>query len=123
MGAGYGACTKIKQTKQKLNINYCLCLYLSISHTHLERIKSNGAELVRVKKCVLRADLKVVIVAAFLMCDGRVPERRAKMREGTITFHLVFIEWKFQETGVSTGMKRSSRRLEMMDIREISRSR
>ena len=32
-----------------------------------------------------------MIVAAFLMCDGREssPDRRAKMREGTITFHLV----------------------------------
>ena len=86
---------KTKIEHKLLSLSLSLYLTHTHSHTHLERIKSNRAELVRVKKCVLRADLKVVIVAAFLMCDGRVPERRAKMREGTITFHLVFIEWKF----------------------------
>ena len=44
------------------------------------------------------------------------------MREGMITFHLIFIEWKFYEMGVSTGPERS-RRTEMQDIREINRSR
>ena len=45
------------------------------------------------------------------------------MRESMITFHLIFIEWKFYEMGVSTGSERSRRRIEMQDIREINRSR
>ena len=45
------------------------------------------------------------------------------MREGMITFHLIFIEWKFYKMGVSTGPERSRRRIEMQDIREINRSR
>ena len=38
-------------------------------YTH---VKSNKAELkrYRLKKCIFTADLNVVIVAAFLMCDG-----------------------------------------------------
>ena len=39
------------------------------------------------------------------------------MREGMITFHLVFIEWKFQDRVVSTGRKRP-RRIEMKDIKD-----
>ena len=44
------------------------------------------------------------------------------MREGMITFHLIFIEWKFYEMGVSTGPKRS-RRIEMQDLSKINGSR
>ena len=44
------------------------------THTHTPhiRIKSNRAELewYRLNRCVFRADLKVVIVAAFLMRSG-----------------------------------------------------
>ena len=45
------------------------------------------------------------------------------MREGMITFHLIFIEWKFYKMGVSTGPERSRRRIEMQDIREINGSK
>ena len=40
-----------------------------------------------------------------------------------MTFHLAFIEWEFYEAGVSTGAKRSGGRVQMQEIRKISRSR
>ena len=59
-----------------------------------------------------RADLKVSIVVAFLMCSGRVPDRRTKVKETMITFCLALIEWNFEEAEVGTGAKRSRRRVQ-----------
>ena len=53
----------------------------------------------------------------------RVPDRKARIRKSTITFHLAFIEWEFQEACVSTGMKRLGRRVQVKEVRKISRSR
>ena len=49
--------------------------------------------------------------------------QKAKIRPGTITFRLPFIEWDFQEAGVSTEAKRSGGRVQMQEIRKMSRSR
>ena len=49
--------------------------------------------------------MKVSIVVAFLMCSGRVPDRRTKVKETMITFCLALIEWNFEEAGVGTGAK------------------
>ena len=58
----------------------CMHAGMAYTHTHTHththtphiRIKSNRAELewYRLNRCVFRADLKVVIVAAFLMRSG-----------------------------------------------------
>ena len=36
-----------------------------------------------------------------------------------ITFHLALIERDFEEAGISTGMERSRRRVQMQKVREI----
>ena len=42
-----------------------------------------------------------------------VPDRRAKVRESTITFRLALSDWNFEEAGVGTGAKRLRRRIQM----------
>ena len=44
------------------------------------------------------------------------------MRESTITFCLALTEWNFEEADVGTGAKRSRKRVQMLKVREISRS-
>ena len=44
------------------------------------------------------------------------------MSEGTITFPFA-LEWEFLEADVSTGVKRSGGRVQMQEIRKMSRSR
>ena len=42
-----------------------------------------------------------------------VPDRRTKVREGTITFCLALTDWNFEEAVVSTWAKRLRRRVQM----------
>ena len=58
--------------------------------------------------------MKMSIVVVFLMCSGSEFQTEGpKVRESMITFCLALIEWNFEETGVSTGAKRSRRRVQM----------
>ena len=81
---------KIKHILHGVTLTHPLSLYTyphPPTHTHHAHIKSNRAELIRViqvKKCVFRVDLKVVIVAAFLMCGGsefQTGRPKAKIRD------------------------------------------
>ena len=60
--------------------------------------------------------LRSMLVAVFLMYGGSEFQTEGPKYEKVI-FCLLFIERKFQETGVSTGMKRPNRRTEMKDMR------
>ena len=51
-----------------------------------------------------------------------VPDRRTKVRKSTVIFCLALIEWNFEEAVVGTGGKRSRKRVQMLKVREISRS-
>ena len=79
------------------------------ARTHAHRhahIKSNRAEIkpCRLKKCAFRADLKVVIVTAFLMCgagsefqtegpklEKRKKKKKKKLENGSGFMHLCTI--------------------------------
>ena len=59
-----------------------------------------------VEEIVFRADLKVLIVVAFLMCSEVSPRQKDQSKKkSTITFCLALIEWNFEEGGVGTGAK------------------
>ena len=69
------------------------------THTHHTHIKLNRAELewYRLKKCVIRVDLKVVIVAAFLMCGGsEFQTEEAKWEKAWSSFILYLYSRRFR---------------------------
>ena len=107
-GKGGSCCTWTKKSKNMMGGkggSCCTCTKnqtrrtYTVTHTHIHTQPTHTSnqtglsylDWYSLMRCVFRADLKVATVPSFLMCDGsEFQTERDKMREGMITFCLVF---------------------------------
>ena len=100
-----------------------MCVYTYTHARARDQIQQSRVKLIQVGEIRFQSGLESIDCYSISgVCWQRVPDNRVRMREGTITFRLVFIE--FLGDGYVSALERRDpkRRIETTDVREIKRS-